>query len=59
MGFSDLDQEGMLIEGFDQDNNFITIYNYAYYKEHMARLGFDKDVEDVYKRQFPDGERTA
>ena len=24
MGFSDLDQEGMLIEGFDQDNNFIT-----------------------------------
>lgn len=55
MGFSDLDQEGMLIEGFDQDNNFITIYNYAYYKEHMARLGFDKDVDWVeYKIKIPE-----
>lgn len=55
MGFSDLDQEGMLIEGFDQDNNFITIYNYAYYKEHMARLGFDKDVDwGEYKIKIPE-----
>lgn len=55
MGFSDLDQEGMLIEDFDQDNNFITIYNYAYYKEHMARLGFDKDVDWVeYKIKIPE-----
>ena len=36
MGFSDLDQEGMLIEGFDQDNNFITIYNYAVSYTHLT-----------------------
>lgn len=55
MGFSDLDQEGMLIEGFDEDNNFITIYNYAYYKDHMEKLGFAKDVDWVeYKIKIPE-----
>ena len=55
IGFCDLDPEGMLIDGFDQDSNFITIYNYAYYKDHLAKLGFVKDIDWVeYKIKIPD-----
>ncbi|MBQ9989187.1 MAG: hypothetical protein IJP30_05585 [Clostridia bacterium] len=45
MGFCDLDQEGMLIEGFDRPGMFYTIYNHPYYIEHMEALGFVKDVD--------------
>ncbi|HBK31628.1 MAG TPA: hypothetical protein DDZ78_08430, partial [Porphyromonadaceae bacterium] len=30
MGFTDLDHEGMLVEGFDQMGTMATIYNYPY-----------------------------
>ena len=45
MGFSDLDQEGMLIEGFEEDGTMATIYNYPYYPEHMVRMGYEKDAD--------------
>ena len=45
MGFSDLDHEGMLIEGFDQLGTMATIYNYAYYPKQLERLGFIKDQD--------------
>lgn len=45
MSFSDLNEEGMLIEGFDQDSNYIEIYNYPYYVEHMEKLGAYKVVD--------------
>lgn len=45
MGFTDLDHEGMLIEGFDQIGTMATIYNYAYYPKQMERLGFLKDQD--------------
>lgn len=45
MGFTDLDQEGMLIEGFDQLATMATIYNYPYYPKHMERLGYKKDQD--------------
>ena len=45
MGFSDLDHEGMLIEGFDEMGTMATIYNYPYYANHMQRLGFVKDAD--------------
>ncbi len=50
IGFTDLDRQGMLIEGFDQLNMFITIYNHPYYKEHLETLGFLKDVDWVEKK---------
>ncbi|MDE6328718.1 MAG: hypothetical protein K2L91_09345, partial [Duncaniella sp.] len=31
MGFSDMDHEGMLIEGFEEIGTMATIYNYPYY----------------------------
>ena len=45
MGFTDLDQEGMLVEGFDQLATMATIYNYPYYPVHLERLGYVKDQD--------------
>jgi GNAT superfamily N-acetyltransferase len=54
IGFSDLDKEGMLIEGFDQPGMFITLYNHPYYVEHMNELQFEKEVDWVeYKVSVP------
>ena len=50
MGFTDMDHEGMLIEGFDQPGTMATIYNYPYYPAHMERLGFAKDADWVEYR---------
>lgn len=54
IGFTDLDRQGLLVDGFDQLNMFITIYNHPYYKEHLDKLGFEKDVDWVEKQiQWP------
>lgn len=45
LGCTDLDREGMLVEGFDEKSMFITYYNHPYYIEHMQRLGYVKDVD--------------
>lgn len=50
IGFCDMDQEGMLIEGYDKPGMLITIYNAPYYKEHMETLGYTKSVDWVEKR---------
>lgn len=56
MGFSDLDHEGMLIEGFDEMGTMATIYNFPYYPRHMERLGFEKEVDWIeYRITIPDG----
>lgn len=47
LGFTDLDREGMLVEGFDEKSMFITYYNFPYYREHLERLGYVKDVDWV------------
>jgi GNAT superfamily N-acetyltransferase len=47
LGFTDLDHEGMLVEGFDQISTLSTIYNYPYYADHMERLGYCKDQDWV------------
>jgi GNAT superfamily N-acetyltransferase len=55
MGFSDMDHEGMLIEGFDRLGTMATIYNYDYYPRHMERLGMTKDADWVeYLIKIPD-----
>ncbi|WP_352421891.1 GNAT family N-acetyltransferase [Proteiniphilum sp.] len=47
LGFTDLDHEGMLVEGFDQISTLSTIYNYPYYVDHMERMGYIKDQDWV------------
>lgn len=55
LGFTDMDAEGMLVEGFDQLGTMATIYNYPYYPQHIERLGFTKDADWVeYKIYIPD-----
>lgn len=45
MGFTDLDHEGLLIEGYDKVSTMSTTYSYPYYKEHIERMGFEKEVD--------------
>ena len=47
IGFSDLDKQGLLVEGFDERGMFITLYNHPYYHTHLTELGFEKDVDWV------------
>lgn len=57
IGFSDLDKQGMLIDGFDRLGMYITIYNHPYYKRHMEELGFEKAVDWVeYRISVPEKE---
>ena len=55
LGFTDLDREGMLIEGYDRVGTMATIYNHPYYPVHMERMGYVKDVDWVeYLLKVPD-----
>lgn len=45
LGFSDMDREGLLIDGFDQLSMFITYYNHPYYKTQLERMGYTKSVD--------------
>ena len=55
LGFNDIDQEGMQIEGCDRPGPFFTIYNPAYYARHMEAAGYGKDVDWVeYRITVPD-----
>lgn len=45
LGFTDMDAEGMLIEGFEELGTNATIYNYPYYPVHLERMGFEKEAD--------------
>ena len=45
LGFTDMDPEGMLIEGFDRVGTTGAVYSHPYYPKHMERAGFVKDVD--------------
>lgn len=45
LGFTDLDNEGALIAGFDKVGTLATIYNYPYYIKHYESLGFVKEID--------------
>jgi len=52
LGFTDMDAEGMLIEGFDELSTIATIYNHAYYPKHMELLGFEKAIDWVERKIY-------
>ena len=52
IGFTDLDHEGMLVEGFDKLNMSITFYNHPYYLVHMEKLGLEKDIDWIEYKIF-------
>lgn len=50
IGFTDMDHEGMLVEGFEEMNLSITFFNHPYYMAHMERLGLVKDIDWIEYR---------
>jgi hypothetical protein len=52
-GFSDLDMQGLLIEGFDKLSTIAGFYNYPYYKNYLERYGFEKEIDFVEFLSFP------
>ena len=45
LGFTDLDHEGMLIEGFDRLGTMAALFNFPYYPVHLERMGYTKDLD--------------
>ncbi|MFY0608059.1 MAG: GNAT family N-acetyltransferase [Cyclobacteriaceae bacterium] len=54
MGFTDLDFEGALIEGYEYLATQATIYNFPYYQEHFEGYGLTKSVDWIeYRGEIP------
>ena len=45
LGFSDLDREGLLIEGFEENSTFEEQYNYEYYGKLIENSGYLKEID--------------
>ncbi|WKZ69332.1 MAG: hypothetical protein QY331_15325 [Melioribacteraceae bacterium] len=45
LGFTDMDGEGTLIEGFEEVSTLGAIYNYPYYPKLIERKGYTKDID--------------
>ena len=55
LGFTDMDPEGTLVEGFDQLSTMSAIYNYPYYPQHIESMGYEKAIDWVeYKIKVPE-----
>lgn len=44
-GFTDMDKEGALVEGYENLSPFTCLYNYPYYDTMLQNIGFEKDVD--------------
>jgi GNAT superfamily N-acetyltransferase len=59
LGFSDLEREGLLIEGFDELATFEEQYNADYYQRLIENLGYRKEVDweerKIYLPENDDG----
>jgi len=51
LGFTDMDNEGLLVEGFDKLPTIANIYNHPYYVDHFEKHGYSK-VEDWLQYLF-------
>ena len=52
LGYSDLEREGLLIEGFEYLSTFEEQYNYPYYAALVENCGYEKDVDWLEQRLF-------
>ncbi|MGM9814107.1 MAG: N-acetyltransferase [Candidatus Enteromonas sp.] len=57
LGFSDMEREGLLIEGFDYLNTFEEQYNAPYYQTLIENRGYVKEIDWLEHRIFPKKER--
>ena len=55
LGFNDLDREGLLVAGFDEDSTFEEQYNHEYYAALIESNGYTPDVDWVeYELRMPE-----
>lgn len=55
-GFTDMDKEGLLVEGYEHLSPFTCLYNFPYYDELLKKIGFTKDVDWTQKICYIDKE---
>lgn len=54
LGFSDMDPEGLLVDGFDQMGTMVTFYSHPYYHKLIENLGYKKETDWVeFKINIP------
>ena len=54
LGFNDLDREGLLVDGFEENSTFEEQYNYEYYAKLLTNNGYSSDVDWVeYELRMP------
>ena len=53
LGFSDLEREGLLVEGFDQLSTFEEQYNAEYYQTLIENRGYVKEVDWTESKIYP------
>lgn len=58
LNFSDLEREGLLIDGFEHMNTFEEQYNFPYYQKHIENLGYKKDVDWIEHRLWYNEEKA-
>ena len=58
LGFSDLDCEGMIVEGFDERCTFEERYNFQYYNDLVEKCGYQKEVDWLERKIFPPKEKN-
>ena len=58
LGYSDLEREGLLIEGFNEPQTYEEQYNYDYYQSLIEDYGFEKDVDWVEHKLYPPKEKN-
>lgn len=53
LGFSDLEREGLLVEGFDELATFEEQYNFEYYQRLIEHRGYVKEVDWLETKIYP------
>ena len=57
LGFSDMEREGLLVEGFDELATFEEQYNFEYYQHLIEHKGYVKEVDWVESKIYPPKEK--
>ncbi len=52
LGYSDLEREGLLIEGFSELSTYEEQYNYSYYQSLIEDMGYEKEVDWLEYKLF-------
>jgi len=59
LGFSDLEREGLLVEGFDQLSTFEEQYNADYYGRLIEGCGYEKEVDWLESKLYAPAPETG